>query len=182
MYIIKEKDFNTNAWSGGTTTELFIYPPEATYAKRDFGFRISSAVVEDKESLFTDFSGYMRRLMILEGEISLQIENKEVRMPPYKEVAFSGADKVRSFGECVDFNVIYRPEYKARVEYANEMWQIATNEWVIIYNLKGDIDVKVDEAIMKMKEKELLVIEKGSEKKDIQILGEKIAAIISIIG
>lgn len=112
-----------NEWSGGTTTELCIYPREATYGERNFDFRISSASVEVKESTFTDFSGYLRRIMILEGEIALQVENKEVQLSPYQEFAFSGSDKVKSFGKCVDFNVIYRPNYHAEAIHIDGEWK-----------------------------------------------------------
>ena len=181
MYIIKEKDFNVNQWSGGTTTELFIYPLEATYAERNFDFRISSATVESEESSFTDFSGYLRKLMILKGEINLQIEDKEIKLSPYQEFAFSGSDKVHSFGKCVDFNIIYKPEHTAKAEYIDKMWKTITTKWVIVYNLEAVISVKVDGIIMEVKEKELLVIDKDSKERDIQILGEKIAVIIAII-
>ena len=45
-------DFRTSAWSGGTTTELFLYPEGGSYAARDFLFRISSATVDLEESDF----------------------------------------------------------------------------------------------------------------------------------
>ena len=34
-------DFRTSTWSGGTTTELFLYPENGSYAQREFLFRIS---------------------------------------------------------------------------------------------------------------------------------------------
>ena len=41
--IISKSDFIVNNWSGGKTTELFIYPKGASLSKRDFICRISSA-------------------------------------------------------------------------------------------------------------------------------------------
>ena len=43
----------TTRWSGGNTTEFYIFPQDSTYAQRDFQIRISSATVDDPESDFT---------------------------------------------------------------------------------------------------------------------------------
>ena len=64
-------------WSGGTTTQLAIYPVNALYADREFLWRVSSAVVELPESDFTPLSDYDRILMILEGELSLSHDGGE---------------------------------------------------------------------------------------------------------
>jgi len=61
---------NTTLWSGGTTTQLCIYPYAATYTGRDFIFRISTATIESEESVFTKLPGYTRILMLLEGHTS----------------------------------------------------------------------------------------------------------------
>lgn len=39
-------EFNISRWSGGTTTELFIWPYGASYAERRFSIRISTATVD----------------------------------------------------------------------------------------------------------------------------------------
>lgn len=46
-------EFNISRWSGGTTTELFIWPHGASYAERRFGIRISTATVDIAQSTFT---------------------------------------------------------------------------------------------------------------------------------
>ena len=51
---VNKDDFKTTRWSGGTTTEFFIYPTGADYQKRKFAARISSAVIEDEYSKFTE--------------------------------------------------------------------------------------------------------------------------------
>ena len=44
--ILSKSDYITSNWSGGSTTQLFISPATASYAERNFDFRISSAKVE----------------------------------------------------------------------------------------------------------------------------------------
>ena len=53
-------DYRTSCWSGGTTTEIFIWPEDADYAARRFAVRISSATVELEESDFTALPGVTR--------------------------------------------------------------------------------------------------------------------------
>jgi len=44
--ILHSANFKTSNWSGGTTTQLFIYPPTAEYLQRNFIFRLSTASVK----------------------------------------------------------------------------------------------------------------------------------------
>ena len=53
MILKKAEDFVTSKWSGGSTTELYIYPPQAVYREGNFKCRISSATVEVEKSDFT---------------------------------------------------------------------------------------------------------------------------------
>lgn len=39
-------------WPGGKTRQIYIHPPGARYADKDFLFRISSVSVEQEESTF----------------------------------------------------------------------------------------------------------------------------------
>ena len=57
---IKPEDFKVTAWSGGITEEIWIDPLEANFSKRDFICRISTAVVEADQSIFTKLSDYNR--------------------------------------------------------------------------------------------------------------------------
>ena len=45
MELIKKNQYKTTQWSGGTTTELLIYPSTSKYSERNFKWRISSAKV-----------------------------------------------------------------------------------------------------------------------------------------
>ena len=96
-------------WSGGKTRQIFIYPPGAQYADRDFIFRVSSATVELDESDFTPLPDYRRFLSVLEGSVTLLIGTQEpLVLLPHEVADFDGADKTRSRGRCTDFNLMLR--------------------------------------------------------------------------
>lgn len=102
-------DYVVSAWSGGTTTQLAIHPPEAKYADRDFLWRISSATVELEESDFTALPDYDRLIATLQGDIVLTHNGGEaLTLHPFEVHAFSGADATHSVGRCTDFNLMLR--------------------------------------------------------------------------
>ncbi|MGV3631522.1 MAG: HutD family protein [Bacteroidota bacterium] len=110
MKIYSFSQQQTKTWSGGTTTELFIFPPTSSYAERNFDFRISTATVETEHSLFTDLTGFSRYLVILEGEMLIRHENRyEKHLGTFDFDTFEGSWKTESEGKVRDFNIIYRP-------------------------------------------------------------------------
>lgn len=107
--IIKPEEYETGVWSGGTTTQLVIYPPGASYAGRNFVFRLSSATVDTEQSEFTHLPGYDRWLMIFEGSARLVHDSeKEVILNPYECDAFDGGISTVSFGRVTDYNLMLR--------------------------------------------------------------------------
>lgn len=105
--VIKKNEQITTAWSGGTTTQLAIYPEHAEYNKRNFLWRISTARIQDEESLFTCLPEFWRKLMIIEGEVILEYEGShQVELKPYEQESFSGGWVTRSKGKVTDFNLI----------------------------------------------------------------------------
>ena len=107
--IIKPEEYETGVWSGGTTTQLAIYPPGASYADRNFIFRLSSATVETEQSEFTHLPDYDRWLMIFEGSARLvHSSEREVTINPYEYDAFDGGISTVSFGRVTDYNLMLR--------------------------------------------------------------------------
>lgn len=106
---ILPEDHTVSEWSGGKTRQIYIHPPGARYADRDFIFRVSSATVELDESDFTPLPDYRRYLSVLEGNVTLLIgENKPLVLGPHEIATFDGADRTRSQGRCTDFNLMLR--------------------------------------------------------------------------
>lgn len=108
MKILHLRDFHTTCWSGGTTTELYLYPENGSYARRDFQFRISSATVETEESDFTILPGVERLITPLKGGFILTQPDRppvELRAlgTPYR---FSGDVPTHCVGRATDFNLM----------------------------------------------------------------------------
>lgn len=115
--IIRKSELVTNHWSGGTTTQLMIYPEDASYSERNFKWRISSAKVMDEESLFTILPGISRAIMIIQGEIVLEHEGRGgVALKPFEEHRFMGDWKTKSFGKVTDFNLMMSRDCSGRLE------------------------------------------------------------------
>ena len=102
--------FKESRWSGGSTTELAIHPPEALYAQRAFDFRLSSAVVEDDHSVFTPLPDYHRIIAPIDGPLTLSFGEARppVTLGPLDCLSFEGAWPTQSRGKAKDLNLMLR--------------------------------------------------------------------------
>ena len=168
--IITPAEFRTSQWTGGQTTELFIYPEGSDFQSRDFGFRISSATVELEETTFTPLPGFSRILMVLEGELKLVHEGRhEVMLEPLDAVAFDGSWVTRSYGKVRDFNLIMSPAYTGVLEAVEIQSHDVYNQdlnWDDIYGfyvVKGSLECNSRH----VSAGELLMISEGTGKAEI---------------
>ena len=140
--IISQIDYKTSNWSGGETTEVFLFPPNGDYALKKFDYRISTAVVNLSESDFTPLPGFNRLIMSLDNPLELHHDNgesvSEVRLKPFEVHSFSGSDKTKSFGKCQDFNLIYSDKLQGEMSIKNNRTHANINAGVtyIYYALK----------------------------------------------
>ena len=72
--IIKKSDWKVTNWSGGITSELFIYPQKSVFKNGDYNLRISIATVEVEKSTFTPLKDVNRTLLVLNGSLELNHE------------------------------------------------------------------------------------------------------------
>lgn len=118
-HLFKQNDYQTSRWSGGETTQVFLYPPTGKYEPGKFDYRISTASVEIEESTFSALPGYKRLLMSLNHPLELTHESESFtvnkKMKPFEVDEFDGADKTKSVGKCQDFNVIFKPTYTSEM-------------------------------------------------------------------
>ena len=109
MQHFSKQDYAVSQWSGGATTQIAIYPPDALYADRDFLWRLSSATVELEESDFTPLEDYQRWITVLEGSMILTHDGGcPIELTPGKVHEFDGGSQTRSVGRCTDFNLMLR--------------------------------------------------------------------------
>ena len=115
--IIRKKQHKTSEWSGGTTTELYIYPKDSLYGDRNFKWRLSSAKVEVEQSTFTSLPGISRLIMVIEGELLLKHEgHHNAVLKAFEQDSFSGEWTTTSFGKVIDFNLMMAQGYKGKLE------------------------------------------------------------------
>lgn len=141
------KDLNNkrivSTWKGGKTTQLCIVPENASLQERNFDLRISSATIDLERSEFSDFRGYRRYLMKLEGDITLLIDNKSIIIKDDEAFEFMGDEKVISLSKepSRDFNVIIKKDKKADISI-KENEKLNTNKGEYIFSLeKAKINV-----------------------------------------
>ena len=96
------------AWSGGTTTELYLYPSDGSYAERRFLFRISSATIDVPESRFTRLDGVTRYLTPLSEGFYLKRNGHWQYLPNGDVLCFSGEDDILSRGSGRDLNLMLK--------------------------------------------------------------------------
>lgn len=97
----------SSRWSGGSTTELAIFPPGASYAAHDFAWRISTASVDATESTFTALPGFQRQLMVLEGKMHLNHQgHHHVTLHPLEQDRFCGSWITHCQGKGRDYNLM----------------------------------------------------------------------------
>lgn len=159
MKSIRKDEHKTSNWSGGTTTQLYIYPENACYDKRDFLFRISSAKVEVEESVFTHLPGINREIMIIDGELQLEHEGYyDINLSRFDKDRFSGDWTTKSYGKVTDFNLMMNEGCDGNLEYievkkdsiANiELYknEIYNNMASILYCVLGKVSIYLEESI-----------------------------------
>jgi len=165
--IYKAEDFKTTKWSGGTTTELFIYPSTSNYESRNFDFRISSATVEIEKSDFTILPGVSRQLMVLKGSIKLSHKNHHVVQLRKNDIdSFDGSWETSAVGTCVDFNLMTKGSTSGKissvcvsVDKSLNFPLDATCEFIIFYVYEGKLQVDFSSERRNVNQGELLVIQ-----------------------
>ncbi|WP_099190747.1 HutD/Ves family protein [Tepidibacter mesophilus] len=115
--IVRKSEHKTSEWSGGTTTQLYIYPHDAEYKKLNFKWRLSSAKVDVNESVFTHLPHIKRKIMILDGELLLQHEgHHSIKLKEFEQDSFCGDWKTKSYGRVTDFNLMMN-DCEGNLEY-----------------------------------------------------------------
>ena len=117
MTILPQSSYKTTTWKGGVTRQIFISPADGDLSARQFDMRISSAIIDDVASDFSDFTGFTRYILPLEGEITLIKEGHRIALSNNTLYEFEGDEKVSSENTqgAVDFNIIVRHGIRVEV-------------------------------------------------------------------
>jgi environmental stress-induced protein Ves len=163
---LSSTNFKTTSWSGGSTTELFIYPPEADFQQRDFDFRLSTATVEVLASNFTPLQDVSRTLMVLEGQMTLSHQNHHSKTLNNFEVDhFDGGWQTQSKGRCVDFNLMTKGQTSGKLEHitvemnTNSVCNIESNyNKLFLFAYSGAINLILGNEHLSLNKGEMLVL------------------------
>jgi len=105
--IYKSEDFTPSRWTGGTTTQLAIFPETSDYLKRNFIWRLSTATCDLEETTFSKLPDYDRVLMVLKGDVVLAHQDVRVaRLGALEQDRFDGGYHTKSFGKIIDYNLM----------------------------------------------------------------------------
>jgi environmental stress-induced protein Ves len=170
IILIKSENFQIKNWSGGTTTELYIYPSNSIFKERLFDFRLSKATIETEHSEFTALPDINRTLMVLEGETSLIHKNHHSKtLKKFDTDNFKGEWETKSIGACTDFNLMTNYKINGQVNgqsyLENQKVELSFNEndkWFFIYVNEGRIISLLNDTEFEISTGDLLVIEEFS--------------------
>ena len=146
MRIIRNKEYKKTSWSGGTTTEIYLYPEDGNYSRKQFFYRISTATIETLESVFTVLPGVERVILPLENKMILLHGEEEVVLSPYESYRFQGERSTRSRGINRDFNLMMNHGKRGNLEILtisqdSSIIEVAENTLYFYAEGKGTIGI-----------------------------------------
>lgn len=159
---IKKEILTTNTWSGGTTTELFLYPENGDYKSLDFDYRLSTASVDVESSNFTSLPGINRLIMSLTGPLELiHMDQHTITLQPFEVDAFKGEWSTISRGKVVDFNLMYTNDYKASMavkDVSEDILEVFIKDTLAVYAFDQSVTIECDSKTYELAQGEMLVV------------------------
>lgn len=162
--LIKDEDFIATNWSGGKTTQIYIYPEDAKYKDLNFKFRISSATVELEKSEFTKLENVSRFITPLDNTLKLTHDHKNyIELKPFQVYAFDGGLDTTSYGIAKDFNLMLTNGAKGNLTSIHINKEYILNEDInpdqtLAITCVYAMNVEIDEMIYSLNPMETLII------------------------
>ena len=157
--IKKIENFVQSRWSGGVTTQLYIYPEDSSYSDRDFNFRISIATSDVEQSKFTYLPNIKRYLSILKGSLELTHENGDKKiLEPYEIYSFDGGIPIEAKGVVKDFNLMLKNCDGELLFYElkdTSSFKLETRKMLGVFCITGEVNV----SNLKIKADEIVIVE-----------------------
>lgn len=153
-------DFVTTNWSGGTTTQVYIEPLEATVAEKNFDFRISTATVEVDESVFTQYEDYNRFITPLTGSLKLVKSDETVDLLPFDIYAFGGEEPITSYGKVRDFNLMVKKGKQGslrRVKFNKSLDFDVQSKTCVMFAIGSKVTIKAGDEVFELENMEAIL-------------------------
>ncbi|WP_057828550.1 HutD family protein [Liquorilactobacillus cacaonum] len=170
MFLKKAATYKTIKWSGGETTELYIYPETSSYKERNFEFRLSFATVDVEKSTFTSLPKFKRIIMPLSDEIELSKNGEITQVRPKQVFNFDGADPIKSKGISTDVNLMFERGLVGNMGMLDETQnKIKTDaNFICFYNLDEKAEVSFGEQKVTLFSRDCVII-KNTNKELLEI-------------
>lgn len=157
-------------WPGGKTRQIYIHPPGARYADKDFLFRISRVSVEQEESTFSHLPHYRRFLSLLKGKLVLSTGGREpLVLTPYDIAAFDGTDTTHTQGKATGFHLMLRKERcegslcALHMPESGEISFPPSSDTLALYCIKGAAQMQSGKGFVLLKQEEAVVVTQREE-------------------
>jgi len=168
--LIPARERKVSLWAGGSSSQIAIYPPESQYQRRDFLYRLSTAVADsDAPSAYTSLPGVTRHLLMLEGEALVCHEGRySLTLRPYEEIdTFDGGWDTWARGKVQDFNLMCRPGCQGRLFVAKGSGPLP-KDWqhLLLFCGRGEATVRCPAGNWQLQPQDALLLD---EPQDVQL-------------
>lgn len=168
--LLKQENYKPTFWSGGMATELTTYPLNSDYASKNFLWRLGVAKIDILESTFSSLPKVSRKFMVIEGQITLDHENRYRNLlKPFEQDNFMGDWKTKTYGKASVFNLMTRENYNGELLHLN----IKPNKQfkfehktqsnkdlsaICFYTVNGNFNFTINDKIFETNKNDLLII------------------------
>lgn len=166
----KIKNIDPSLWQGGKTYELFIYPENTSYAEKNFMFRLSSATIEKSPSIFTNFQGYRRFLIMLAGDLAIERNGNFENHAEGDVFEFPSTDLITSFSTGIDFNLMIDQQVATPTVNTGELNLQIKEKFCFVYTSSMTC-LKINQSFKKLNKNECLVFI-NPKKEEINLKGK----------
>ena len=168
--LIQKDQFTPTFWSGGMATELTTYPEGSSFSKRDFLWRLGFAKIDIPQSTFSNLPGISRTLMVTNGKMLLNHEDKYSKcLGQFEQDSFSGEWNTTTIGKSSVFNLMTRENYSGEVIHFNInpsgtkpfSYSASYEKEIVaicIYPVSGTLNTKINHKMITDKTDEVLVL------------------------
>ncbi|MBL4930572.1 HutD family protein [Clostridium paridis] len=168
--LLKEKNYKPTFWSGGMATELTTYPLNSDYASKNFLWRLGVAKIDIPESTFSSLPNVLRKFMVIEGNITLDHEDRYKKLlNPFEQDDFMGDWITKTYGTASVFNLMTRENYSGELLHLNINpsiklkfdYKTSLNKDLVsicFYTVSGGFNTTINDTVFNSFKNDLLIV------------------------
>jgi len=168
--LIRQENYKPTFWSGGMATELITYPLDSDYTSRNFLWRLGVAKIDILESTFSVLPSISRKFMVIEGQITLDHEDKYTKLlTTFKQDSFMGDWKTKTYGSASVFNLMTKENYYGELIHLNISpkkqfnfkYETSLNKDLVaicFYVVNGSFKTTINNKVLEVNPNDLLLI------------------------